>query len=262
MLFFALKDKPFSKKYYVDYLTELTNFYEKLNTLNFDFQTRLKYISENYLDNPYQKNPLTEIDNLPALRLFETDCVTFVINTLALSAANNANEFIKIYSKFLYYFVDNINFNTRIHFTEERLKYNHCFRQFNFQELKSAEISQDCCLNRNTIKSAKLIDISFEKFFEWKVYSLNIDKKKIIDFFNNAKPLFCGIAFIKSANRNAGYLVAHEGLIIDNRLFHSSIKTNHITSTDNIVDYMLTSGFDCFVLFDLNFYYLNYLFGV
>lgn len=87
-----------------------------------NFTQRISFISAQFLGKPYENGPLgegleDEYDQFPLYRMDAFDCVTYVETVLALSFANNLQEF-KQYIRRIRYQKGHVSFIHRNHFTD------------------------------------------------------------------------------------------------------------------------------------------------
>lgn len=225
------------------------NFY-LVKISEFSGKKRLEKIIFDYIGNPYSVGPLSiEISNTPSISLFYLDCTVFVLNTAALYLSGNYNDFINNYSRLLYY-AGKISYETRIHFTEDRLISHHFFKLVYPSELENCLVSTECNLNMRE-NGERLININFKKKIFFKSFDYSNEKKTVINNFINGNELLLGIVFLRKNKANNGHIIFHEGFLSGKNIIHAGKNAGKVTLEENFTKYMENAGFDGFALFDI-----------
>lgn len=152
------------------------------------FFDKILLTSESFKNTPYTLDPLGEgkgVDTDPIYRFDTFDCLTYVETVLALSIANNDNEFQDLIKK-IRYENGKVSFNTRLHFQNpDWLKNNKEYVENISDKLsqkilnKSASISQIKLDKQSWFKKKYNIDISS------KIQNVNLAYIPLNDFKNN-----------------------------------------------------------------------------
>ena len=244
MLFANLKDKADFVESEVDiYLNQISGLSNEM---------RLEKILQDYIGNPYEVNPLKkEEDGKPSISLYYVDCTVFVLNSAALFLSQNYSEFIDNYTRAAYY-SRVVSYNSRIHFSEDRLITNSIFQLVFPEELESIIKEIPCVLNVKE-NGSRLLETGFEKkiIFKYIDYTDAI-KKKILDNFikNNEKNY--GIVFIRKKNIANGHLISHEGFVCGNKIIHAGKNAGKVTEENKFQLYMHAACFDGISLFNFD----------
>lgn len=232
---------------FLNYNEESVNFY--LNSIKkIKFKKKIEKIIFDYIDNPYKNNPLLmENNNIPSFDLYNVDCSTFVINAYALYLSADYKEYIKNYTSLMYKNSVAV-FEKRIHFTADRLKNSDMFEIVYLENLPFENIN--CRLNYND--GQRLIEYDFD--CDISIPYVSIKNEGNIKNFLLKNNNVLGIAFLKIKNIAKGHIFSHEGFICGNKLVHASRNKMKVCEENNLIDYMTTSQFDGFTLFDLKKY--------
>ncbi len=233
----------------IDTAAAVNDYLSKFNTDN--FSNKLRKIIFDYIDNPYKFIALEiEKNNQPSYNLFLVDCTTFVVNVYSLTLSKDYDEFIKNYTK-LFYYSNEIRFDTRIHFTEDRIINSVYFKKIEIPKLNVIRDSAELILNQK-IDNTKLIDIDFSKKIKIEYYAFNEKNAEIInDFFMNNNEIL-GICFVRKKHIKDGHFIAHEGFVVDDLLVHSSREKGKVCAMKDFSEYMKAAKFDGFLLFTVD----------
>jgi len=205
----------------------LPQFYERFP----DFHDRLKAFALWQVGKPYEIFKLgeeIEPDPDPIIRLDVSDCTVHVLTSLAFSQSKSWDEARKNMIE-IHYKDGQPSYKSRWHYTSDRIQENPYTINITEELLNKDELGKiDITLNRKN-DGSEFLDLDWEK--ETTVQYIpneQIDKKLISKF-----PDICGVAFVKKAYFKTGIVIAHEGIIINQKnLIHASSEYGETVNID------------------------------
>ncbi len=220
-----------------------------------DFQDRLKAFIIWQTGKPYELYSLgeeQEPDQDPIIRLDVSDCTVHVLTSLAFAQSDSwaaarevmirihykpgpGGEFIPAYLR-------------RWHYTSDRLLNNPYTKNITEElfPLKQLE-TVDIVLNQKQ-DGTPFLDLDWENQTVIKYIPNRMITKDLL----HRLPPVCGVAFVKKAWFKLGLVIAHEGIIVDNKnIVHASSEFGQTVHSDFINYYYRDSGplFDGIMLF-------------
>ena len=219
---------------------EFSSILQKFGERYPDFYDRLKYFSKWQIGKPYKIFCLGEEvqpDPDPVFRMDVSDCTVHILTSLASAQSNNWSDaksnLIKIHYKSDSKGKHIPRYDKRWHFTTDRLLYNPSTKNitetlFHPDKIEKIELT----LNQKE-NGDEFLDI------EWtKKVAIHFVPNQMIDAHLLKKiPSVAGVAFVKKAYFKMGLIIAHEGIIIDNKdIIHASQEFGKTVQMD-FLDY-------------------------
>ena len=210
-----------------------------------EFNDRLKAINIWRVGTPYGIFKLgeeIEPDPDPILRIDTSDCTVHVLTSLAFTTSNSWSDtrkkMIDIHYKPDFSGKKIPTYESRWHYTSDRIINN----PYTVDITKS--IAQKDNLDSVIIVLNKKKDGSEFLNLNWtsknKIYF--IPTKNVNEFLLSKLPDICGAAFVRKSYFKNGIVIAHEGVLIDNKeLIHASSKQKK-TVRVNFIDYINNNG--------------------
>ena len=210
-----------------------------------NYYDRIKAINKWRLDTPYGLYCLGEergIDKDPLIRHDSSDCTVHILTTMAFAESYSYIEAKKMIKK-IHYKLDekgfrNPSFNTRWHFTSDRILNNPktidiTSKVANAESLETLNIE----LNKKENGDEFLdLDWTSEELIQF------IPSEKINKRLLEKLPKSCGVAFVKRDYFKLGIVIAHEGFLIDNSsFFHASSEEGKTVEVD-FLSYIQING--------------------
>ena len=237
---------------------EFSNILQKFGERYPDFYDRLKYFSKWQIGKPYKIFCLGEEiqpDPDPIFRMDVSDCTVHILTSLASVQSNNWSEaksnLIKIHYKSDSEGKHVPLYDKRWHFTADRLLDNPSTKNITETLFNPDKIEKiDLTLNQKE-NGDEFLDIKWTK----KVAVHFIPNQMIDDHLLKKIPSVTGVAFVKKAYFKMGLIIAHEGIIIDNKdIIHASQEFGKTVQMD-FLDYYFTDNkarFDGVVFFSFH----------
>ena len=131
------------------------------------------------------------------------------------------------------------SYKTRWHFTSDRIQENPYTVNITEELLEKNQLEKiDITLNRKK-DGSEFLDLDWEK----KTTIYFIPNKQINKKLLSKLPDVCGVAFVKKAYFKMGIVIAHEGMIIDQKnLIHASSEYGKTVNIDFIDYYFRDNG--------------------
>jgi hypothetical protein len=204
------------------------------------FEDRLCVLARARVGAPYALGTLGEEnaeDPDPVSRVDEADCTVLVLTTAALAHARSRDQARAWMGPLNYRRRGDafpIEYRNRLHFTEDRVTASPLFADLTPGVAAPAERKTvSVTLNRNAA-GEELLPLGWEREI-----TLDYVPAAHLAAVLPRVPAVCGLAFVREANLNRGYFVAHEGFLLDRRsLLHAS-KENGKVATVDVLDYLL-----------------------
>lgn len=186
-----------------------------------DFRERLKAIAVWRIETPYEIFKLgeeQEPDADPIIRLDVSDCTAHVLTSLAF-AESNSWEKARENMIYLHYKDHQPSYKTRWHFTADRITANPVTENITDLLMKNSELkTAKVTLNKKN-NGEELLELDWEKAMEVRY----IPSDRLDQALLEKIPEICGVAFVKNAYFKMGVIIAHEGMILDQKyLLHAS----------------------------------------
>ncbi|MCH7764794.1 MAG: DUF1460 domain-containing protein, partial [Candidatus Marinimicrobia bacterium] len=218
-----------------------------------DFHDRLRAFALWQVGKPYEIFKLgeeVEPDPDPIIRLDVSDCTVHVLTSLAFSQSKSWEEARKNMIA-IHYKNGQPSYKSRWHYTSDRIQENPYTINIT-EELLNKDLlkKMDITLNRKE-NGNEFLDLDWEK--ETTIYFIpneQINKKLLSNL-----PDVCGMAFVKKAYFKTGIVIAHEGIIIDQKnLIHASSEYGETVNIDFSEYYFRDDGplFDGLMVFSFH----------
>ncbi len=206
-----------------------------------NFQDRLKMFALWQVGKPYEAFKLgeeVEPDPDPIIRLDVSDCTVHILTCLAFSQSKSWNE-ARENMIAIHYKNRQPSYKTRWHFTSDRIQENPYTVNITEELLEKDQLEKvDITLNRKE-NGSEFLDLNWEK--KTTIYFIpnkQINKKLLSKF-----PDVSGVAFVKKAYFKLGIVIAHEGMIIDQKnLIHASSEYGKTVNIDFMDYYFRDDG--------------------
>ncbi|SVC36331.1 uncharacterized protein METZ01_LOCUS289185 [marine metagenome] len=206
-----------------------------------DFHDRLKAFAQWQVGKPYEIFKLGEEvapDPDPIIRLDVSDCTAHILTSLAFSQSISWDE-AKESMITIHYKDGDPTYKTRWHYTTDRIQENSSTVNITnelvgVEQLESVEI----ILNRKE-DGKEFLDLGWEKSTSIQYIPSNNINQEILQKL----PHVSGVAFVKKTYFKMGLVVAHEGMIIDQKnIIHASSEYEKTVNIDFMDYYFRENG--------------------
>ena len=232
----------------------LPQFHEKFP----DFHDRLKAFALWQVGKPYELFCLGEEsgkDKDPIFRLDVSDCTVHILTSLASVQSSSWQEARKVLIDIHYKRNDDQTsiptYKSRWHFTTDRIQDNPSTKN-----ITSSLVSNQELVTINLTLNKKEDGDEFLKLGWQKPTTIQFIPNKFVgEDLLDKLPQIAGVAFVKKTYFKMGLVVAHEGMIIDNKnIVHASSEFGKTVNMDFMEYYFLDDGprFDGVLIFSFN----------
>ncbi len=220
---------------------QITKILPKFHSHYPDFHDRLKAFAQWQVGKPYEIFKLGEEvapDPDPIIRLDVSDCTAHILTSLAFSQSISWDE-AKESMITIHYKDGNPTYKTRWHYTTDRIQENSSTVNITnelvgVEQLESVEI----ILNRKE-DGKEFLDLGWKKSTSIQYIPSNNITQEILQKL----PHVSGVAFVKKTYFIMGLVVAHEGMIIDQKnIIHASSEYEKTVNIDFMDYYFRDSG--------------------
>jgi len=220
---------------------QITKILPKFHSHYPDFHDRLKAFAQWQVGKPYEIFKLGEEvapDPDPIIRLDVSDCTAHILTSLAFSQSISWDE-AKESMITIHYKDGNPTYKTRWHYTTDRIQENSSTVNITnelvgVEQLESVEI----ILNRKE-DGKEFLDLGWEKSTSIQYIPSNNINQEILQKL----PHVSGVAFVKKTYFKMGLVVAHEGMIIDQKnIIHASSEYDKTVNIDFMDYYFRENG--------------------
>ena len=216
-----------------------------------DFHDRLKAFAIWQVGKPYEIFKLGEEvdpDPDPIIRLDVSDCTVHVLTSLAFS---QSKSWVEAREKMIdiHYKDGKPSYKTRWHYTSDRIQENPYTVNISKELTEKLELV-DITLNRKA-DGSEFLDLNWEK----KTTVSYIPSEWITEGLLKSLPEVCGVAFVKKEWMKMGLIIAHEGMVIDQKnLIHASSEYGETVNVDFMEYYFRQDGplFDGVMIYGFN----------
>ena len=223
-----------------------------------DFHDRLKAFALWQVGKPYELFCLGEEsgeDKDPIFRLDVSDCTVHILTSLASVQSSSWQEAKKTLIDIHYKRNDDQTsiptYKSRWHFTTDRIQDNPSTKN-----ITSSLVSNKELVTINLTLNKKEDGDEFLKLGWQKPTTIQFIPNKFVgEDLLDKLPQIAGVAFVKKTYFKMGLVVAHEGMIIDNKnIVHASSEFGKTVNMDFMKYYFLDDGprFDGVLLFSFN----------
>ncbi|MCX8044088.1 MAG: DUF1460 domain-containing protein [Desulfobacterota bacterium] len=232
--------------------TALNQLLAKLAEQRADFPTRISAIAAAYIGAPYVHHPLRD-ETSDWFPYRTVDCTMFVLCVTALANSRLIAE-ARQHMRLLHYRDGIVDFNHRYHFTADRIT-DPANRYFN--AITERCVCDPSVLQRITCTLNRTKDGGYffgKRLGSWSktVTLAYLPRHGFHPSMLCRLPRVCGIAFIKKASVQQGVLISHEGLLIDNDLYHASPEKGVCIENGYLERIYPTTAWDGCVFFSIN----------
>tara|TARA_B100001250_G_scaffold38147_1_gene30447 strand:+ start:305 stop:1132 length:828 start_codon:yes stop_codon:yes gene_type:complete len=210
-----------------------------------EFNDRLKAINIWRIGTPYGIFKLgeeREPDTDPILRIDTSDCTVHVLTSLAFSTSFSWSETRKNMVD-IHYKPDINNrkiptYKSRWHYTSDRIKNNPYTIDITESIIQKENMDSVNIILNKKADGSQFLDLSWSS--ENKIYFIPVNQ--INQSILSKLPDVCGAAFVRKSYFKNGIVIAHEGVLIDNKeLIHASSKQLKTVKVD-FLDYINNNG--------------------
>ncbi len=189
---------------------------------------------------PYELGCLGEEkdpDRDPIFRLDKADCTVLVLTGAALihsTSLKDAEEAIVS----IHYREGRPDYSNRYHFTTDRIFFSPWFEGITEEVAADSQITTiSMTLNRKA-DGERLLDIDWER----KVTVGYLPAADLTAEILARLPAACGVAFVNEKNRENGYLVSHEGIVLDGETLHHASSAEGMAVSVDLLEYLRGTG--------------------
>ena len=223
-----------------------------------DFHDRLRAFAIWQVGKPYELFCLGEEsgeDKDPIFRLDVSDCTVHILTSLASAQSYSwqeaKNTLIDIHYKPSDDGISIPTYKSRWHFTTDRIQDNPSTKNITSSLINNKELmTVNLTLNKKE-NGDEFLNLDWQK-----PTTIQFIPNKLIDKDLLYKlPSIAGVAFVKKSYFKLGLVVAHEGMIIDNKnIIHASSEFGKTVMMDFMEYYFLDDGprFDGILIFSFN----------
>ena len=223
-----------------------------------DFHDRLRAFALWQVGKPYELFCLGEEsgeDKDPIFRLDVSDCTVHILTSLASAQSHSwqeaKNTLIDIHYKPSDDGISIPTYKSRWHFTTDRIQDNPSTKNITSSLINNKELmTVNLTLNKKE-NGDEFLNLDWQK-----PTTIQFIPNKLIDKDLLYKlPSISGVAFVKKSYFKMGLVVAHEGMIIDNKnIIHASSEFGKTVMMDFMEYYFLDDGprFDGILIFSFN----------
>ena len=208
------------------------------------YEDRLRALALARIGAPYALGTLGEAnadDPDPVFRVDEADCTVLVLTTVAMAHARSAAEAERWMGPANYRRQGDafpVAYRNRLHFTADRLHASPLFADITSEVAGAEERKRvHVVLNRQAGGKALLALGGWERALD-----LDYVPAALLAGVLPRVPGIAGIAFVRETNIARGFLVSHEGFLLDGRcLLHASAEAKRVAAVD-VIDYLFRRG--------------------
>ncbi len=216
--------------------TEVSNILPEFYKRFPNFEERLKAIAIWKIGTPYELFKLGEEippDTDPIIRLDVSDCTVHVLTSLSFAQSETWAGARKNIIRIHYKVDENGNqiptYQSRWHFTSDRILSNPYTVNITNELIDSSDLKSVKLTLNIKEDGSRLLDINWSKNIEL----LYIPTNRINSELLEKLPQVCGIAFVQESYFKNGLVIAHEGILIDQKdLIHASSFANETVRVD------------------------------
>ena len=211
-----------------------------------DFQDRLKAIARWRINTPYEIFKLGEEidpDPDPIIRLDVSDCTAHVLTTLAFAHEKTFSE-AKQKMIEIHYKTDSLGrssptYRARWHYTSDRIDANPYTVNITDSLFKKEALTRaNLTLNKKE-DGSEFLKLNWNRTANFYYIPSNLIDDNLLDKL----PEVVGVAFVKNSYKKLGILIAHEGMILENKkLLHASKEAGKTVEVDLLDYYFRESG--------------------
>jgi len=218
-----------------------------------DFHDRLKAITLWQVGKPYEIFKLgeeIEPDTDPIIRLDVSDCTVHVLTSLAFS---QSRSWVEAREKMIdiHYKDGKPSYKSRWHYTSDRIQENPYTKNITNELLDINQFEKvDIILNLKE-NGSEFLPLGWQKNIKMNF----IPNNKITEDLLSKLPRVCGVAFVKKVYFKMGIVIAHEGMIIDQKnIVHASAEYNKTVNVDFMEYYFRENGplFDGMMVYEFH----------
>ena len=210
-----------------------------------DFNDRLKAINIWRVGTPYGIFKLgeeIEPDPDPILRIDTSDCTVHVLTSLAFTTSASWSEtrkkMIDIHYKPDFSGRKIPTYGSRWHYTSDRIINNPYTADITKSIVQKDNLDSVMIVLNKKKDGSEFLNLNWTS--KNKIYF--IPTKNVNEFLLSKLPDICGAAFVRKSYFKNGIVIAHEGVLIDNKeLIHASSKQKK-TVRVNFIDYINNNG--------------------
>ena len=199
-----------------------------------EFADRLRALALARVGAPYALGTLGEEnaeDPDPVFRVDEADCTVLVLTTAALAHARSAVEARAWMGPLNYRRQGDAfpaRYDTRLHFTEDRITASPLFRDLTPVVAAPAERKTVRVVLNRDATGKELLPLGWERALD-----VEYIPAAALAAVLPRVPAVAGIAFVRESNVKRGFFVAHEGFLLDGRtLLHASQEVGRVATVD------------------------------
>jgi len=204
------------------------------------FSDRIHALSLLRIGTPYEFKILGEGDGFdpnPIFRIDKTNCTVFVLTNMALASATSYQQAESLMNYLNYYPVPDgenpISYQNRRHFTADRLLTSEYFELITTHFVNPAELETVTIVLNRQSDGSHFLPIDWQK----KIEISYIPKKHITAKLLNRLPSVCGVGIIRQEMFDKGIVIAHEGIIFNQKDFIHASKDDGKVVKENFHRY-------------------------
>ncbi|MBL7074290.1 DUF1460 domain-containing protein [candidate division KSB1 bacterium] len=220
---------------------EVDKILPRLNRRFPDFNERIKAFSILRLGTPYDLKCLAEEkppETGPIFRVDTTNCTVLVLTNSALAHASSFKEARWMMRYLNYYPVpegeDPIFYENRRHYTADRILTSPYFHELTRELAQPGELDSVTIILNRKADGSHFLPLDWEKEITMAYFPLGVINAE----FMKRLPGVCGVGFVKKSYFEKGIVIAHEGMIVDQKdLIHASMADGKAIRV-NFLDYL------------------------
>ena len=213
----------------------------------------MKAIARWRINTPYEIFKLgEEVDPDPIIRLDVSDCTAHVLSTLAFAPektfADAKQKMIEIHYKTDSLGKKSPTYTTRWHYTSDRITANPYTINITDSLFKKEQLTRmNLTLNKKE-DGSEFLKLNWNQTAKFYYIPSDLIDRSLLDKL----PGVSGVAFVKNSYKKLGILIAHEGMILENKiLLHASSEAGKTVEVDFMDYYFRESGplFDGIIIY-------------
>jgi hypothetical protein len=195
-----------------------------------DLEGKLLALSRLRVGTPYALGSLGEEagpDRDPLFRLDLADCTVLVVTDAALLHARSLDD-ARAWMRRIHYRDGEPSYATRYHFTIDRIGSSPYFEEITARAAPDSLLRTVRVHLNRTEAGGRLLEIPWSRKIAARYLPSALVTEEILDRL----PAACGVAFVSERNIPRGFLVSHEGVLLERRLLqHASSAKGSVIET-------------------------------
>lgn len=203
-------------------------------------EEKLEILADLRTGTPYELGCLgegREPDEDPVFRLDRADCTVLVVTNAALLHARSVEDAFRWMER-IHYRDGRPSFETRYHFTSDRIDSSPFFEDITALAAPDSVLAPiEAKLNRKE-GGERLLPLPWERTIALRYLPSGAFTAEILEKL----PVPCGVAFLNEKNVRSGFIVSHEGILLDGGILHHASSGAGEAANVPLVEYLALEG--------------------